>query len=63
KRMKDKGFKIENDTIVIPELTALCDFCDQDIKDMCSAHGTPDCPNSECNGKKQPVQHSKSLAI
>lgn len=48
KRMKAKGFKIENDTVVIPELSALCSFCDPDTENQCSVHGTPKCPKRHC---------------
>jgi len=44
KRLKAKGFVIENDTIIIPNLGALCGFCDSDIADICSLHDTSNCP-------------------
>ena len=49
KRMKEKGFKIENDTIVIPKLKSLCNFCDQDTENQCNVSGTSECPNSQCS--------------
>lgn len=49
KRLKTKDFKIENDTIVIPHLGALCNFCDSDTSHICSLHGTADCPNPHCS--------------
>lgn len=49
-RMKDKGFKIENNTVVIPELSALCGFCDAETAAGCASHGTPGCPNPGCDG-------------
>ena len=48
-RLKSKDFKIENDTIVIPDLKALCGFCDSDTAHICPLHGTADCPNPECD--------------
>lgn len=49
KRMKEKGFKIENDTVIIPDLNALCGFCDDDTAQQCALHGTPECPNPHCD--------------
>ncbi len=43
-RMKNKGFRIENDTIVIPDLNALCGFCNSDTSDICSYYDTRECP-------------------
>lgn len=48
KRMKGKGFKIENDTVIMPDLAALCGFCDQNTAVDCSLHNTPECSNPEC---------------
>lgn len=47
KRLKAKGFTIENDTIVIPDLGALCGFCGPDTAHICLLHGTSNCPNSQ----------------
>jgi len=47
-RLKAKGFKIENDVLVIPDLKALCGYCDSDIAHICSLHGTENCPKSCC---------------
>ncbi len=48
KRLKAKGFVMENDMIVIPNLGALCGFCDSDTAHVCVLHGTSNCPNSKC---------------
>ncbi|NRB11224.1 MAG: Crp/Fnr family transcriptional regulator [Rickettsiaceae bacterium] len=45
KRLKAKGFKIENDTIVIPKLTSLCEYCDSSTAAKCPQYHTPYCPN------------------
>ncbi len=50
KRLKEKGFRIENDTVVIPELNALCGFCDHSTAVLCALHGTTACPNPDCDG-------------
>ena len=63
KRMKEKGFKIENDTVVIPDLGALCGFCDQDTADQCAMHGTADCPNPQCDGTDHSQHFLENRAI
>ena len=49
KRLKDKGFKIGNNTIEMPDIKALCDFCDLSLAQTCRLHGKPECPNPQCN--------------
>lgn len=46
KRFKEKGFKIENDTVIIPEITSLCVYCDVESKLQCSRDATNMCPNT-----------------
>ncbi len=48
-RLKEKGFKVENDTVVAPSLDALCGFCDTDTAGQCALHKTSDCPNPQCD--------------
>lgn len=45
KRLKTKGYKIENDIIVIPDLRALCRFCDSNTTRICALYDTKQCPN------------------
>lgn len=59
KRMKEKGFKIENNTVVIPDLSALCDFCDPDLASLCARHGTEDCPNPHCSDEQSCSQFAR----
>ncbi len=47
KRLKARGFRIENDTIVIPTLSALCDFCDQETAMDCDRNASSHCPRQE----------------
>lgn len=55
KRLKEKGFKIENDTVIMPDLKALCSFCDSDTAQQCAQHETSECPAYEtAGGAKQP---------
>ena len=46
-RLKKKNFKIENDVIIMPSRTALCEFCDHILAENCKLHGTDDCPNPQ----------------
>jgi CRP-like cAMP-binding protein len=48
KRFKDQGFHIDNDTIMLPDISALCGYCDINIAPSCARHNTKDCPNSHC---------------
>ncbi len=48
KRLKEKGFRIENDTVVMPGMDALCGFCDIEIAATCPRHGTDKCSNPQC---------------
>ncbi len=59
-RMKDKGFKVESSTVIIPELSALCGFCDQGMADQCALHGTADCPNPQCDGVERSKHHPEN---
>ncbi|MCP4923936.1 MAG: cyclic nucleotide-binding domain-containing protein, partial [bacterium] len=45
KRLKEKGFAIENNTIIAPDFGTLCGFCDSSIKKKCTRQSTPDCEN------------------
>jgi len=45
KKMKKHGFTIEKHTITMPDLQALCGFCDRDSADKCTLNGTPNCPH------------------
>ena len=48
KKFKSQGFNITKDEVVLPNVNALCGFCDPDTGSMCSRHGTADCPNPGC---------------
>ncbi len=49
KKFKKNGFKISKNSIILPNINALCDFCDHDLAAICSKHGTSECPNPSCN--------------
>jgi len=43
KHFKSLNFKIDNDTVILPDIKALCGFCDIDTALACSKHGTSEC--------------------
>ncbi len=55
KKFKQKGFEIRKDAVILPQVKALCGFCDSDAAGMCSRHGTPDCPNPDCISSKDEI--------
>jgi len=46
--LKDQGIDVERSSISLPDVFALCDFCDSDLAAGCSRHNTPECPNPQC---------------
>ncbi|MDG1438476.1 MAG: nitrate- and nitrite sensing domain-containing protein [Emcibacteraceae bacterium] len=48
KKFKQKGFEIRKDAVILPQVKALCGFCDSDVVEKCAMHGTPECPNPDC---------------
>ncbi len=49
KRFRDRGFEINKSSVILPNISALCGFCDHDLAAACKKHGTPECPNPECS--------------
>ena len=47
KRFKQKGFKIENNRIILPTLTSLCDYCDQSLAAQCPRFNHDECCHYE----------------
>ncbi len=45
---EEQGIDIERNTINLPDMFALCDYCDSDVADKCPRHDTKDCPNPTC---------------
>ncbi len=43
KRFKQKGFKIENNRVILPALTSLCEFCDQSLAEQCPRFNRDEC--------------------
>jgi len=50
KRFKDNGFKINRNSVILPNVNALCGFCDHDLAAACDRHGTPECAKPDCSG-------------
>lgn len=48
KSLKQDGFKINNDTITLPEDKSLCKYCDSDILTKCPQNGNSTCEYDEC---------------
>lgn len=46
--LKEQGIDVERSAISLPDVFALCDFCDSDLAVQCSRHNTPACPNPQC---------------
>lgn len=55
KKFKQKGFEIRKDAVILPQVKALCGFCDSDVAGICSRHGTPECPNPDCISSKDEI--------
>jgi CRP-like cAMP-binding protein len=47
--LKEQGIDIERNSISLPDVFALCDFCDSELAEKCSKHNTPECPNPDCD--------------
>jgi len=48
KKFKQRGFEINKNSVIMPNVTALCGFCDSETASSCARHGTSDCPNPDC---------------
>ncbi|MBL4617019.1 MAG: nitrate- and nitrite sensing domain-containing protein [Robiginitomaculum sp.] len=46
KKFKDRGFRIENNTITQPDPNALCGYCDQSLANACKYRDGEDCPGT-----------------
>ncbi len=51
KRFRDNGFEINKNSVILPQVNALCGFCDHDLAATCEKHGTPECPNPDCSNE------------
>lgn len=48
-QLKEQGIDIERNAVSLPDVFALCDYCDMALAEKCSRHGTADCPNPDCD--------------
>jgi CRP-like cAMP-binding protein len=47
KRFKQKGFKIENNRVILPAVTSLCEYCDQSLAEQCPRFNQDECCHYE----------------
>lgn len=45
---KDQGFDIDRQTVTLPDISILCNFCDLELAGQCQRSGSAHCPNPEC---------------
>jgi len=46
--LKEQGIDIDKNNVSLPDVFALCDFCDMELAGKCSRAGTKECPNPDC---------------
>jgi len=46
--LKEQGIDIEKNHVGLPDIFALCNFCDMELAAKCSRSGTKECPNHNC---------------
>lgn len=46
--LKEQGIDIDRNTISLPDVFALCDYCDMQLAAKCSKAGSEVCPNPDC---------------
>jgi len=47
--LKEQGIDIGRSAVSLPDVFALCAYCDMDLASRCSRHGTKECPNPDCD--------------
>lgn len=45
--LKERGIDIDRNEIHLPDVFALCDYCDMETAARCERHETPECPNPD----------------
>jgi CRP-like cAMP-binding protein len=48
-QLKEQGIDIDRSSVSLPDVFALCDYCDMELAAKCSRHGTAECPNPDCD--------------
>ncbi len=46
--LKERGIDIDRQSISLPDIFALCEFCDMELATKCSRSGTKACQNTDC---------------
>ncbi|MEK6746159.1 MAG: nitrate- and nitrite sensing domain-containing protein [Pseudomonadota bacterium] len=46
--LKEQGIDIDKNYVNLPDVFALCDYCDMEMAEKCSRAGTKECANPEC---------------
>lgn len=46
--LKEQGIDIDKNSVSLPDVFVLCDYCDMELAAKCSRHGTDACPNPDC---------------
>jgi CRP-like cAMP-binding protein len=46
--LKEQGIDIDKNQVSLPDVFALCDYCDMELAEKCSRAGTKECPNPDC---------------
>lgn len=46
--LKEQGIDIDRNQVSLPDVFALCDYCDMELAEKCSRAGTKECPNPDC---------------
>lgn len=46
--LKERGIDIDRNTVTLPDIFALCDYCDMDIAGKCDRAGSVECPKPSC---------------
>ncbi|MFO1242058.1 MAG: helix-turn-helix domain-containing protein [Rickettsiales bacterium] len=46
--LKEQGIDIDKNQVSLPDVFALCDYCDMELTEKCSRAGTKECPNPDC---------------
>ncbi len=46
--LKEQGIDIDKSNVSLPDVFALCDFCDMELAGKCSRAGTKECVNTDC---------------
>lgn len=46
--LREQGILVEGNAVNLPDVFALCSYCDMELAERCSRAGTVECPNPNC---------------